>query len=129
MVYSVIPARQNPHVIAVEAMPAVNRRVPFDEKVGRMFVTPFAPKPDIFEVKSAEVEKDYTAKYMRDTTRRLQDYTEDECESAVTVTSERYSDAEGCYELTDDGYYLSSDNEHIIAISGIAEGTETEVRV
>lgn len=122
MVHSVIPAVQHPHVIAVEAIPEVN------ERVGRMFVPPIAPKPDIFEVKSAGGEEDYyTAKSTRDTTRKLQEDSEDECESAVTVTSERYSDAEGCYELTEDGYYISSDSGHIIAISGLAEGTETEV--
>ena len=122
MVHSVIPAGQHPHVIAVDAMPEVN------EKVGRMFVTPIVPKSDIFEVKSARGEEDYTAESTRDTTRKLQD-SEDECESAVTVTSERYSDAEGCYELMQEDVYISSDNGHAIVLAGLAEGTETEVRV
>lgn len=66
----------------------------------------------------------------RETARKLyEESSEDQCEIAVTVTSELFSDAEGCYELTEDDYYITADNEHLIALLPIGNRTETEVRI
>lgn len=112
---------QHPHVPSVEAKPEANWRSALTERTNRLFETPLMLQADLFEIRSVPTSE---------TARKLQEESsEDQCESAVTVTSELFSDAEGCYELTEDDYYITADNDRVIAVLPITNSTGTEVRI